>query len=517
MSTHFFSSIFTRGGLPFEKDFWRTLGTTAFEQMPVDDAFRVLMNQLDALLGAAAYYLYLPSAGETELVLEYMDLRFHSNIELQKELSVHPDIIDLLQTPEISIPLDAHYRKTGYATEWAGSFMVIPLFEEKDKFRGCVLAGPLNEKSIGARLNASLRMFSGGAAGAVTRIKEHARLMDQASTAAARAQVTQKILGSALEVDRFVSLLLDLALTATKTEAGFVAIARETSLAVRASKNLSKDFLSELNLSSSNGLFEWSLDADDILILQDYDFIAKHNVRSILAVPLVENQQLHGVFALINFSRTASFDDASLSILKNFSDQIRLVLNNSHIFEEFTERYLGTLKALSESYDVRSPYGAGHSRRVADAALELGREMSLTEDDLQRLETAALVHDVGMCGVVEAQSGFRADYHHPTIGSSLVEVLPIDPIVTQAVATHHEWFDGWGYPNGLAGDAIPLLGRILSVAEHYDESQSGSLQKHLRDPHVFLQDMKTRRGLQFDPAVVDALTRILERRKVLNQ
>ncbi|MGE5313533.1 MAG: HD-GYP domain-containing protein, partial [Acidobacteriota bacterium] len=264
-------------------------------------------------------------------------------------------------------------------------------------------------------------------------------------------------------------------------------------------------------LSTQQGLFEWSHDADDVLMLQDYDFVARHNVRSILAVPLVEDSKLHGVFALINFSKGSQFDDASLTILKNFSDQIRLILKNSHVFEEFTERYLGTLRALSESYDVRSPYGAGHSRRVADHALALGKELRLDEEELKRLETAALVHDVGMCGVVEAGSGFRADYHHPTIGSSLIEVLPIDPLITQAVATHHEWFDGWGYPNGLSGDSIPLLGRILALAEHIEESQSGRLQKHLHEPAVFLEDLKTRRGLQFDPAIVDAYVRLTER------
>ncbi|HLP16107.1 MAG TPA: HD domain-containing phosphohydrolase [Bacteroidota bacterium] len=511
MNTKFISSLFASGTPSFETEFWRKIGTTAFEQMPADDAFRALIDQVHRLLGAAAYYLYLPSSGDTELVLEFMDLRFHSEIELQKELSVHPDIIDLLQTPEISLPMDNHYKTLGYATEWAGSFLILPLIEGRDTFRGCVLAGPLIKRVHGAALKSALQAFCAGATGVVTRIRAHAVLKEQASSAAARAHVTQKILGSALEVDRFVSLLLDLALTSTKTEAGFVAIARGTTLAVRASKNLSKEFLTELNLSSNGGLFEWSLDADDILILQDFDFVARHSVKSILAVPLVENRQLNGVFALINFTKRTSVDDTSLTILKNFCDQIRLVLNNSHVFEEFSNRYLSTLKALSESYDVRSAYGAGHSRRVADCALRLGKELSFGVDDLKRLETAALVHDVGMCGVVEAEAGFRADYHHPTVGSSLIEVLPIDPIITQAVATHHEWFDGWGYPNGLSGESIPLLGRVLAVAEHFDESQSGSLQKHLQHLPVFLDDLKTRRGLQFDPAVVDALMRILKK------
>jgi len=511
MGTNTFISLFHRRQSSFDARYWHAIGTTPFETLQPEDAFRSLLDHLHTLVGASAYYLYLPVPSDAEMILEFMDLRFHADIDLQKDLSTQPETIELLQSPEIRLPMDAHYRRHGFSNEWAGSFLVLPLIEGNDHFRGCVLAGPLLERGLGKELEHALRTFALGATGVVQRVKDHARLTEQASTAATRAEVTQKILGSALEVNRFVSLLLELALTSTRTEAGFVAIARDNTLTVRASKNLSKEFLAGLNLSPYDGLFEWSPGTDETLILQDFDFITMHGVKSILAVPLVEHGRLHGVFALINFTKSTSFDDTSLSILNNFCDQIRLVLNNSHVFEEFTGRYLSTLKALSESYDVRSPYGAGHSRRVADCASVIGRRMQLAADDLSHLETAALVHDVGMCGVVEVQSGFRADYHHPTIGSSLVEVLPIASAITRAIATHHEWFDGWGYPAGLSGDAIPLLGRILAVAEHYDEIQSGPLQEHLKDQTAFIQDMHIRRGVQFDPAVVDALLSVLQK------
>jgi hypothetical protein len=509
MGNTYLTSLFHRRHEAFETHYWQTIGTTEFEAMLPEDAYRTLLNQLDVLLGAATYYLYVPMSSEAEMILEFMDLRFHSNIDLQKELSSQPETIELLQSPESRIPIDTHYRTLGYATEWAGSFLIVPLIDGSDRFRGCVLAGPLIERSISGDLKHSLHAFARGATGVVQRVKEHAVLKDQASTAASRAEVTQKILGSALEVNRFVSLLLELALTATRTEAGFVAIAQENTLTVRASRNLSKEFLSALNLSPRNGLFEWSLDADDVLVLQDFDFTSKFGVTSILAVPLVEHQRLQGVFALINFTKRKPFDEANISILKNFSDQIMLVLKNSHVFEEFSSSYLSTLKALSESYDIRSPYGAGHSRRVADCALLIGKQLQVSSDDLGNLETAALVHDVGMCGVIEVQPGFRTDYHHPTIGANLVEVLPIAPAITRAIASHHEWFDGWGYPDGLSGTSIPLLGRILALAEHYDESQSGPLQSQLKVKAAFIEDLATRRGVQFDPAVVDALLRVL--------
>jgi HD-GYP domain-containing protein (c-di-GMP phosphodiesterase class II) len=251
------------------------------------------------------------------------------------------------------------------------------------------------------------------------------------------------------------------------------------------------------------------MDADDVLILQDFEFVARFGIRSILAVPLVENKRLHGIFALINFAGSKTFEDQSLTILKSFCEQIKLVLNNSKLFEDFTQRYLETLRALSDAYDVRSPYGAGHSKRVAAIAVELGKTLGLDAGTLSHLELAASVHDVGMCGVVEIKSGFRADFNHPTIGASLVEVVPISPEVTEAVRTHHEWYDGWGYPEGLKGEAIPLVGRILAVAEYYEEIQSGGHHEKQRTPETLDADLQTRSGTQFDPKVVDALKQIL--------
>lgn len=494
-----------------EADLWRMLATVPCLTQSADASYRMLINVLDELLQSHAYYIYVTAAGPETMKLEYMDIR-RAPPDTEKLPGEGESLNNLLQNPDAQMRVDADFQSLRFFDVWAGSFLNIPLFGEGNVFLGTILAGPTPAHELDAKRSALLHDCSLGIGANVQKIRMVGELREDLRIASARAKVTQRVLGSALEVDRFVSLLLDLALTASKTEAGFVAIAREDALTIRASKNLPAEFLSQVNLAAEGGLFEWSLDADDMLVLQDFEFVARFGIRSILAVPLVEANRLHGIFALINFEASKTFEDQSLTILKSFCEQIKLVLNNSKLFEDFTERYLGTLKALSESYDVRSPYGAGHSLRVAATAVELGKALGLNDGQLAHLELAASVHDVGMCGVVEIKTGFRADFNHPTISASLVEVVPISPEVTEAIRTHHEWFDGWGYPEGLKGEAIPILGRILAVAEYYEEIRVGGQRDKQRTPETLEEDLQTRSGTQFDPQVVDALRMLIRKR-----
>jgi GAF domain-containing protein len=489
-------------------EFWRNVVMVPFERQSTDATYRGLIDVLEGIFRTPAYYVYVQSSSHDALSLEYMDIR-RGVSPTGRSVGAQESLNDLLQNPEAQLHLDPDFQTLRFVEVWAGTFLTVPLLGEQGAFLGMILAGPAPARTLDALTAGQLQDYSIGVGATVSRMREIMKLREDLRIAATRARVTQRVLGSALEVDRFVSLLLDLALTASKTEAGFVAIARQDTLTIRASKNLPPEFLAQVNLSAKDGLFEWSHDADDVLILQDFEFVARFGIRSVLAVPLVENGRLHGVFALINFAGSTTFEDQSLTILKSFCEQIKLVLNNSKLFEDFTQRYLETLKALSDSYDVRSPYGAGHSKRVATVAVKLGKLLGLDADRLNHLELSAAVHDVGMCGVVEIKSGFRADFNHPTIGASLVEVVPISPEVAEAVRTHHEWFDGWGYPDGLKGEAIPLLGRILAVAEYYEEIQSGSHHEKERAPGMLDEDLQTRSGTQFDPRVVDALKQML--------
>lgn len=182
--------------------------------------------------------------------------------------------------------------------------------------------------------------------------------------------------------------------------------------------------------------------------------------------------------------------------------------------QELESHVIGTLQALVSAVDAKDSYTASHSLGVADCARAIGRRMGLDESDLLLLEKASLLHDVGKIGVAERillKPGPLTDEEramvreHADLGARMVESIPFLAEVVPIIRHHHERWDGAGYPDSLAGDEIPLLARILTVADSYDAMIS---ERPYRGPLSFFrvrQQLRRNRGTQFDPRVVAAL------------
>ncbi|OQX96636.1 hypothetical protein B6I21_00385 [candidate division KSB1 bacterium 4572_119] len=494
-------------------DIWREMATYPFYKYDSIQGYKFIFSLLEKKVDEFCFYLYLLSENKEKLVLESTNM---SEIEdLSEKSAQNKELLEIYQQPESSIKLRESHRQIIPVKEWGGELLNIPLLINGEEFIGTILCGPLKNEKISGKEKKELEKFSVAAASAISNLKRTSDLLAEIQKLDSSAEVRKRMLGSALEVNRFVDLLLDLALTATKAEAGFVAItdSSEKNMTVRAHKNLPDGFAEKMNLNSQNGMFEWSEEDSEVLILSDYDFVAEYKVKSILAVPLVEKKKLIGVFALMSFDASEMFSEFSLSVLTNFTEQIKLVLNNTKLFENFTTRYFDTLVAMSRAYDHRSPFTTGHSGQVSNVAAEIAYQMKFSAEEIKNISQAGLIHDVGMCGVVEITDGFQADYNHPEIGASMIEVLPISKDIIEAVRTHHEWNDGWGFPNGLKGDEIPMSGRILAIADYFADITSNSKARKAFSLKKVLEDLELRREKQFDEKVVEELIKILEKKQ----
>ncbi len=199
--------------------------------------------------------------------------------------------------------------------------------------------------------------------------------------------------------------------------------------------------------------------------------------------------------------RTTQLSDAAVS------------LQAAH--EELKRGFLTVVRVLAGLIELRAGRIAGHSRRVADHAKAIGTALGLQDHDLQDLLLAALLHDIGMLGLpdsVLATPAFaltgrdRAEYRrHPVSGQmALMEIAQLrGPAVL--VRHHHERFDGKGFPDGLAGDEIPLGARILAVADDLDAFQAGLLISRRIGAEEAVRLLREGRGTRYDPVVVDAL------------
>jgi len=175
--------------------------------------------------------------------------------------------------------------------------------------------------------------------------------------------------------------------------------------------------------------------------------------------------------------------------------------------------YFEMVMALSSALDARDKYTAGHSRRVMEYAVGIAKYLELPEKEIGRLKIAALLHDIGKVGVPDAvlhkeskisEKEFAIIKKHPVIGANILETIGAFKDLVPIVYHHHERYDGTGYPNGIYGEQIPLLSRIISVADSFDAMTSTRPYRKALDIGAALLEIELNSGTQFDPSVTNA-------------
>ena len=173
---------------------------------------------------------------------------------------------------------------------------------------------------------------------------------------------------------------------------------------------------------------------------------------------------------------------------------------------------------VAAKVDAKDPYTSGHSKRVADIAAMIGKQIGLQGDELDDLRTAGALHDIGKASVPQAvltKSGCLSDEErrlvqmHAVGGARMVESVEGLARLAPAIGHHHEWYDGAGYPDGLAGEHIPLSARIIAIADAYDTMTTPRGYRTVLSREEALRELRWWAGRQFDPALVDALASAL--------
>jgi len=189
-------------------------------------------------------------------------------------------------------------------------------------------------------------------------------------------------------------------------------------------------------------------------------------------------------------------------------------------YAEILDEARSTIEDLALAFESRDPYSKSHSINVAQTAGEIAREMYLEDDEIEKIVSAGKLHDLGKIGIADEilekgklESLSFEDYEkirkHPEMGHRVTQQLSWYQYEAKCIHHHHEWFDGSGYPDGLRGEEIPLGARILAVAETFDTMASS---RSYRDPvplEIIIEELKKKRGSQFDPMVVDAFIKIV--------
>ncbi|HEX8339351.1 MAG TPA: HD domain-containing phosphohydrolase [Tepidisphaeraceae bacterium] len=251
----------------------------------------------------------------------------------------------------------------------------------------------------------------------------------------------------------------------------------------------------------------------------DFAWIAQHAQR-LLAVPLQRDSQVLG--CLFCFDKSdGDFDTVDAKLLTSIANESAIYLENAILFQDVRGLMMGLLHSLVSAVDAKDTYTCGHSERVALIGREIAVNAGLPQPIIERTYMAGLLHDVGKIGVPEHvlqkpgkldDQEFALMKQHPEIGGRILRDVKQLEDVLPGVLHHHERYDGRGYPSKLAGEAIPLLGRIICLADSFDAMTSNRTYRRALPFEVAMVEIKNSAGAQFDPQLTEAFIRIGEPR-----
>jgi putative nucleotidyltransferase with HDIG domain len=185
-------------------------------------------------------------------------------------------------------------------------------------------------------------------------------------------------------------------------------------------------------------------------------------------------------------------------------------MENASLYEGLRDSYFRTVQALVAAVEAKDPYTRWHSTNVAKYAVSIARDMGFSPTQLEELHIAAILHDVGKIGISEriiskpdrlSREEYDVMKDHPAHGIRILEPIGFSAEIITAIYQHHERYDGKGYPQGLAGDAIALSARILTVADTIDAMVSERPYRGTISTTTVLDELARESGRQFDPAV----------------
>ncbi len=288
---------------------------------------------------------------------------------------------------------------------------------------------------------------------------------------------------------------------------------------------------------SSRGVFIVSVKERKPFLINDVDEISDElsprslefarmiKSKSFICCPIVYEDESLGLIAVDNLKTKRPLLQSDISLLMGIAQEIGISLYNARLMESKLGQFQSILQTLAASIDARDPLTAGHSERVTDYAAGICNEMGMSKEYCEMIRVASLLHDYGKIGIRDSilkKNGLlnpeerREIETHAEKTKSILEQISFEGYyrqVPEIAGSHHEKYDGTGYPKGLRGEEIPLGARIIAVADCFEAVTS---KRHYRDPMPIekaVEILNEQRGSHFDSNVVDAFLRFLKRKQ----
>jgi HD-GYP domain-containing protein (c-di-GMP phosphodiesterase class II) len=271
--------------------------------------------------------------------------------------------------------------------------------------------------------------------------------------------------------------------------------------------------------------------AENFFIINDSrespDFQKLHSAPyRFLGVMTGHVENFYGWLGLVSFNLGEIFRRSELRLLISIAEQVTVVISNTDLYHDLERFVFNVVKSLVYAIEAKDVYTRGHSERVNRYCMLMAGHLQLEDSQQNNLHWASILHDVGKIGIPEAilskpdrlnDEEYRTIMDHPEKGYTILQ--PIDQLSNSlpSILHHHERYDGGGYPRGLKGEEIPLLARIIAVADTFDAITSDRAYRPARAPQEALAILKDIAGTQLDPAFVDVFREVYNKSGLMRE
>jgi response regulator RpfG family c-di-GMP phosphodiesterase len=243
------------------------------------------------------------------------------------------------------------------------------------------------------------------------------------------------------------------------------------------------------------------------------------DLAALMCVPLVARQRTIGLLEVHSCAASVQFMEGQRKVLGMLGSRAAAAIDNAVLFNNLQQTFQQTIQGLARALEAMDKYTAGHSDRVTVYARITAEQLGESKERVAMITQAGMLHDIGKlgCHANLNKPGKLTDEEyeifklHPTFGKEILEPITFLQPLIPGVHLHHERWDGQGYPLGLKGDEIPMIARILSVADAYDAMTSSRAYRRALEHSVALTEIARCTGSQFDPAVVEAFSAAIEK------
>lgn len=332
-----------------------------------------------------------------------------------------------------------------------------------------------------------------------------------------------RILTSIIETEELVKIIIRTTADLINAEKITLHLKNENkpSLTIRYQKGLGIENLSGLTLEFSQPYEELLNHNSPFLIQKAKTFMLEDSVNNTIqvGVPLKMKGQTIGVMLIENKADGSSFSEDELELLTTLSNQAMVAMENAWLYESIKGNYFSTIQSLVNALEANDIFTKGHSERVRLLSLELGRHIGLDIKELEVLEHASILHDIGKIGIdsiiLQKQGKLTATEYgliknHPQIGNEILGPIETFEGVRKTILQHHERYDGKGYPYGLKEEEISLKSRILSVVDTFDAMMTDRPYRNSISFSKVQEELRINAGTQFDPYVVSTFMEIID-------